>query len=243
MFEQLQTWWNERRRASAARRAAHQAQARAVRVERQRGVLEGQLAGARERLDAVRTFHGLASRDVDTDVVIKKGETVYCVATGVILVEPRRAPSQVKGRSQGVSVPIPGTSIRYRVGSFGGQVTPGEDQPTPVDTGSFVVTSTRAVFTGEKASREWAWSKLVGLSHHPLWVGLAVSNRQKISGVSTDEANLPTLRFWIDLAVGRALDDVADLEDGCAAEVAALEAELAALDTPDPSPPGLTPGR
>lgn len=243
MFERMQTWWEERQRAGEARRAAREAQATAVRVERQREVLTGQLTAARERLETVRTFHGLAAREVDTDVVVKKGETVYCVATGVLLVEPRRTPSQIKGRSQGVSVPIPGTSIRYRVGSFGGQVTPGEDRPTPVDTGSFVVTSTRAVFTGEKASREWAWSKLVGLSHHPLWIGLAVSNRQKISGVATDEASLPTLRFWIDLAVGRAHDDVDDLEEGCATEVATLEAELAALEAPGAAPPGLAPGR
>jgi hypothetical protein len=83
----------------------------------------------------------------------------------------------------------------------------------------------RAAFIGSKQTREWAWAKLIGVAHQPdaPWTAIAVSNRQKTSGVGYDNEHSGLIRFWIDLAVARATDTKA-------AFVATIEAELRALD-------------
>ena len=78
----------------------------------------------------------------------------------------RREAGHWEGRSQGVSVRVPGTkSMRYRVGASHGTYVQGVERPTPIDTGQFVITDQRAAFLGEKQTREWSWDKLIGITH------------------------------------------------------------------------------
>ena len=58
---------------------------------------------------------------------------------------------------------------------------------TPIDTGVMVVTSQRVLFVGNKATREWLFSKIVGYDDTggaSLFIN--VSNRQTTSGLQYD---------------------------------------------------------
>jgi len=129
---------------------------------------------------------------------------------GAALIEPRREAGRWQGRNQGVSIPIPHThGIRYRIGATHGTYVQGAEHPTPIDSGTSSITTTRAVFVGPKQTREWAWSKLLGITHEQdaPWTAIAVSKRQKTSGVAYDEPNAELIRFYLDLAVAIANDD------------------------------------
>lgn len=243
--------WRERRAAARRERAAKDAAAAAERARRdlaqRRGAIEDELAFAQQRLDAVRGFAGVTGSDVpdEAGLVLKRGEAVFCVVTDAVLIEPRKGPGQWKGRNQGVSMPIPGTRLRYRVGASKGSFQAGEETPTPIDTGTFVVTTTRGVFTGTKQSREWVWSKLLSVAHHdPGWTAMAVSNREKVSGIGIDADHRESLDFWIDLAVARATGTADELEADCRSDVEQLTAMLLSIDGPDavdPAPAALPP--
>ena len=223
----------------AAAKVVREAKAEAMRAaklvaerESLRKPILDELGFAEARLDAVKNFHGVTGADKpdDINIVVKAGESIYCHVTDAVLVEPKKGPGQWNGRSQGLSMPIPGTRLRYRVGASKGTFEQGEEKPTPFDTGTFTVTSTRAIFAGQKQSREWPWSKLLSVTHYdPGWTAMAVSNRQKISGVGVDSANRELFEFWIDLAVARATDDVASLEADCQSDVDQLTEQLNSL--------------
>lgn len=240
MFEAWKARRATARQARAEREAAQRAERQRRDADAKRAAITTELDQARLRLDAATGFHGATGADVPdgAGVILKKGESVYCVVTDAVLIEPRKGPGQWKGRSQGVSVPIPGTSLRYRVGASKGQFVAGEEKPTAIDTGTFVVTTTRGVFTGQKQSREWQWTKLLSATHFdPGWTAMAVANRQKVSGVGVDSANRETLDFWIDLAIARAIGTEDAIVADCRADVEQLEAALAALDPPALAPP------
>jgi hypothetical protein len=189
----------------------------------------------REFLEQARTFTGAAADDVpDMHVQLHADERVFLSVEGAYLVEPRRGQGQWQGRSQGISVHVPGTkSMRYRVGSSRGTYVQGEEKPTPIDQGEFAITTTRAIFMGPKQVREWAWSKLVGIEHadNVPWTSIAVSNRQKTSGVLYDTANEDRIRFSIDLAVATAQGTRDALVKELADELSAAQAAL-----PPPAP-------
>jgi hypothetical protein len=69
---------------------------------------------------------------------------------------------------------------------------------------------------------------------------MAVSNRQKISGVGVDSANRELFEFWIDLAVARATGDIEALEADCQSDVDQLTEQLNALG-PAPTASGELP--
>lgn len=243
MFEKFKA----KRAAAKAERAAKAEAARAAKLaaerESMRAVIVEELEFAQARLDAVKNFYGVTGADKpdDINVVVKAGESIYCHVTDAVLVEPRKGPGQWKGRSQGISMPIPGTRLRYRVGASKGTFHQGEETPTAIDTGTFTVTSTRAIFAGQKHSREWAWSKLLSVTNYdPGWTAIAVSNRQKISGVGIGSTNRELFEFWIDLAVARATNDIAALEEDCQSDVDQLTEQLNSLG-PAPSATELPP--
>ena len=72
--------------------------------------------------EALEIFEGAAKGDEpdDTSLVQKKGELVLWVGNGIYH-EAGRTPSRYVGGSSGFSIPIV-AGIRYRVGSFKGQV-------------------------------------------------------------------------------------------------------------------------
>jgi hypothetical protein len=185
-------------------------------------------------LDAALTFQGVRPEDgVTVPIALKKGERMLVTISGAMLVEPKRQAGQWQGRSQGVSVHVPGTkSMRYRVGSSRGTFVQGAEVPSAIDDGQFTVTSQRAVFVGAKQTREWMWDKLISVMHHTdvAWTAIAVSNRQKTSGVAYDEVNADLIRFRLDLAVARATDTADEL-------IGSLRAEIAALSPAPPPPP------
>ena len=78
--------------------------------------------------------------------------------------------------------------------------------PRAIDQGEFVVTSTRAAFTGTKQVRQWAWSQLAGIEHATSgpWTSIEVANRRRSFGVRYDKEHQDEIRFSIELAVATA---------------------------------------
>ena len=103
----------------------------------------------------------------DCGIMGKPGELAYAVLQGASLIEPRRLPGEWHGRNQGVSIPVY-KGVRYRVGGTKGTFQQGAEVPTPIDTGTVLISDQRVVFAGDKASREWLYPKLIGFRHDPL---------------------------------------------------------------------------
>jgi hypothetical protein len=147
-------------------------------------------AAARVQLrDAVVKLIALAGGkdepDPGSSLVLKHGERLVSEISGAGLFEPRREPGHWSGRSAGVSVPVGDTGMRVRVGKSAGTYVQGVERPTVIDTGTASVTTERVVFQGDKYTREWDYSKLIGVVHysdHPA-TAIQVSNREKTSGI------------------------------------------------------------
>jgi hypothetical protein len=165
-----------------------------------------------------------------TSLPLKSGERPLLELDGAELVEPRSSGGQWQGRSQGVSIRVPGTrSMRYRVGATRGTYVRNEEKPTVIDTGTLTITTKRAVFVGSKQSREWAWAKLTGLHDEPgvAWTAIGVSNRQKVSGVAYPPERAVEVRFYLELGAASG--------NGTAAQMLTeLEEERTAHATPAP---------
>lgn len=75
--------------------------------------------------------------------------------------------------------------------------------PLPIDHGEFVVTNSRALFTGTKQIRQWGWAQLVDIEHSEVapWSSIRVSDRQRTFGVLYDKDNQDEIRFNVELAV------------------------------------------
>jgi hypothetical protein len=211
MFEKIKA----RRAAEAAARAERGRAESEQQLEQQRQIYQWSIARVRSIADG-------SFADAPTSMALKRGERSIYAHDEVGLVESRKGPGHWHGASQGVSIRVPGTkSMRYRVGQTRGSYISGEERPTVIDHGSVVVTTTRAVFVGAKQTREWLWAKLVGFhDDDPGWIGLAVSNRQRVSGISypTNEA----------VAIVIALQAAAAAANGASDQlVAELTAQLA----------------
>ena len=116
-------------------------------------------------------------------VMLKKNEIAYMAVQGAMLVEPRKAPGQWAGGTKGVSFRV-AKGVTVRTGAMRAQYVPGEERPTPVDTGTFVITNQRCLFSGEQKTTEWAYAKLQGFSLEGEAIAIFnVSNRQKATGV------------------------------------------------------------
>ena len=119
----------------------------------------------------------------DHSLAQKKGELVLWTGQGVYQVAGR-TPSTFRGGSQGVSIPIV-AGIRYRVGSFKGQMTPGVEMQMDKDVGMVKLTNQRLIFAGPIATTEWTFAKLLSTFSNPDRTDFifGVSNRQKSSGL------------------------------------------------------------
>ena len=183
-------------------------------------------------LETAQHFHGVRPDDgVAVPIVLRKDEHMLVTMTGALLVEPRRQAGHWEGASHGLSVRVPARG-RCATGSAAtrGTFVQGAEVPSPIDEGDFTVTDQRAVFVGAKRTREWSWAKLISVQHQTdaPWTAIAVSNRQKTSGVAYDADHADLIRFWIDLAVSRATGTDDEL-------IATIESEIAALRPPPPS--------
>ena len=93
-------------------------------------------------------------------VIAKKGEHVIAVVSEVGLIESRRGPTEFKGGSTGVSFRLT-KRVSVRKSGMRGTATPGEETPTIIDEGKFIISDTRAIFVGNKQSREFEWDNLL----------------------------------------------------------------------------------
>ena len=124
------------------------------------------------------------SNAVSVEMVLKKGEhSIWSGPAG--LIETRKTAGGYVGKSRGVSIPIGHTGLRYRVGASSGTFVPGKEYQSVVDSGTVTLSNQRVVFTGQKESREWSFSKWLGAdanSSETIYL-FHVSNRQKVSGL------------------------------------------------------------
>jgi hypothetical protein len=130
-------------------------------------------------LEDAQTFKGVEPADVpDMHLQTIAGERIYLCVQGAMLIEPPGEPGQPSG----------------------------EQLPRTIDQGEFVVTSTRAVFTGTKQVRQWQWSQLNGIEHADAgpWTSIAVTSRQKTFGIRYNKEHQDEIRFIIELAVATA---------------------------------------
>jgi hypothetical protein len=108
-------------------------------------------------------------------VMAKKGELVHAELPATLLKDVTIR--QTQGGSTGFSFPIGKTGIRYRVGGYRGQSVEVGTKRVPADSGLLVITSTRAVFLGNKKTVEMLYSKLVNLTVFSDGVQFHQSNR------------------------------------------------------------------
>ena len=119
----------------------------------------------------------------DHSLVQKKGELILWTGQGIYHVAGR-TPSTFSGGSQGFSIPLV-AGIRFRVGSFKGQMIPGVEMQMDKDQGMVKLTNQRLIFAGPIATTEWAFTKLLSAFSNPDRTDFifGVSNRQKSSGL------------------------------------------------------------
>ena len=166
-----ETWRERHAEKKASKELAHEHEAWA-----------GQQKLADELAQLARTA---AAGGTPLDGLLSKKGEIGLASFPAALIEPRVAPGHYTGGYSGVSVHI-AKGVNYRVGGSRGHYVPGPEVQMPVDRGTAYVTSQRVVFTGGKATREWAYGKLVGTdaSGDDHTVLLHVSNRQKVSGLA-----------------------------------------------------------
>ena len=91
------------------------------------------------------------------------------------------------------------------------------------------------VFQGAGKTREWLFTKLIGVDHDPErgMSMLHVSNRQKASGLAYGEEISDAFRLRMDVALAHHMGDLAGLQVVLKERIAELEAE-------EPPPPMVT---
>jgi hypothetical protein len=204
-------------------------------------------------VNLIAIAEGQDSTDPDWSLVLRPGERLVSTVQGCGLFEPRRGPGHWEGRSAGVSVPVPDTRLRVRVGKSAGTFVQGAETPTIIDSGNASITTQRVVFQGDKYTREWDFSKLIGVVHysdHPA-TAIQVSNRQKTSGIVYPGPPSEPLRLAMTVAIamfqGETEETLKELRD----ELAKLDASVssAAISTSDsdskhtdPTPPSTQAG-
>jgi hypothetical protein len=143
------------------------------------------------------------SRESDSSLVLHRGERLVYGITNGGLFEPRRGPGHWSGRSGGFSVPVT-DGIRFRIGKSAGTYVQGAENPTVIDKGDISFTTQRVVFRGGKYTREWLFSKLIGVTHdvHEPWTAIQVSNRDKTSGITYAGLAPEVVRLSLAVAIG-----------------------------------------
>ena len=203
---------------------------------------EGEVEELRLMLDTVQTFRGFSPEEMTSGgegvpIAPKRGERIFMIVSGIGLVESRKGRGHYQGGYSGFSFRIM-KGVRYHTGGSRGQFIPGEEKPTMIDNGTATVTDRRVVFQGAKATREWAYPKLIGIEHDsalPMTM-IHVSNRQKPSGLWYGEEASENVRFRLSLATAVFAETVD-------AMTSSLKKELAEMESQRPAArPGLTGG-
>jgi hypothetical protein len=221
--------WEKHQEHHSAREAARRADQDAKKV-----------AELTKRREVVNTLiliaEGQGENDPEWPLITRRGERVVSAMVGTGLFETRRGAGHWSGASAGVSVPTGIDGIRLRVGKTRGTYVQGDEEPTVIDTGNASITTQRIVFQGDKYTREWAYSKLIGVMHftdHPA-TAIQVSNRQKTSGIvypgdDTVEATRLSMSVAIGMFNGETDETIADLKK----HLAELDSQIAQLTPAD----------
>jgi len=173
--------------------------------------------------------------------MLKPGEACFWSLDGAGLVENRHGQGHYVAGTAGVSIPTGIGRTRVRLGTVRGHFEPGAEADMVIDTGTALVTTARILFLGSKATREWAFSKLVGLSVHGLaphvvYLELSVSNRQKVSGLAIPAVIVDELEFRLNLARAVAAGDRSEV-------IAHAQADVDAHATQEPIAPAAVAAR
>ncbi len=180
--------------------------------------IDAEIALLKETLDFFENYKTQFDESEPSGVIAKADEHVLGIAQGVALIESRRLPTTFQGGSKGYSVRVAkGVSIRQSRSR--GTATQGDDVPTDIDRGRFVVTDQRGIFIGEKQTREFKWDNLVSYQIGSLGKNavlyLPVTNREKVSGVAGDHLSMTQIEervgFGVSCAHGRSEQFIAQL--------------------------------
>jgi len=227
-FKELMAKQEKRRRGIEQRRVAED-------YEEDRADWAEELENARDDLGlAEATPEDFIEASGEAPILLKKAEFPILVITNIGLVEMGREGGSYQGGSQGVSFRV-AKGVSYRVGGHKGNFVPGPEVLKMVDEGTAVVTNQRVVFQGAGKTREWLFTKLIGVDHDPErgMSMLHVSNRQKASGLAYGEEISDAFRLRMDVALAHFTDDLEGLQVVLKERVAELEAE-------EPAPPMVT---
>jgi hypothetical protein len=183
-----------------------------------------------EKIEFFTNHESQFNEAVPSGVIAKSGEHVIAVVSEVGLIESRRGPSEFKGGSTGLSFRLT-KRVSVRKSGMRGTATPGEETPTVIDDGKFIISDTRAVFVGNKQSREFEWDNL--LSYDMQIVGkrnailyLPVSNRQKVSGIASDLLSIEQVQQRVAFGVAVATGRKAEFLEMLKKELSEVESEL-----------------
>jgi hypothetical protein len=200
--------------------------------------VQAEIAELKEAL-AFFTHHETQFNEADgSGFIAKRDEHVVALVSEVGLVEAQRGPTEFKGGAIGFSFRV---TDRIAVGPsrFRGTSKRGEERPTLIDSGRFVITDQRAVFLGGKQTREFDWDKLlayelVALDKKSAMLMLPVSNRQKVSGIAADTPSMNHVHQRVAFGVAVATGRKDAFLDGLVAAIAEAEADLRMLAKPSP---------
>jgi hypothetical protein len=163
--------------------------------------------------------------DASIPVALHAGEHALLVLQGVDLVEPRRLPGHWSGGSSGFTFHV-ARRVSPSAGQSPGHLVEGE-AVTPLDQGSVTVTDRRVVFTGGREAREWDFEHTIGFHNYeePPWTAIAVSGRQRVSGIRYPVEATEGFRFALVLGIARARGNVGSLIADLNEQLAQLESE------------------
>ncbi len=188
-------------------------------------------------VDLIRIAEGGSKEVPGWPLMLKAGERLVHALSNGGLFEPRRGAGHWSGRSAGFSVPV-ADGIRFRIGKSAGTYVQGADKPTIIDTGDISFTTQRVVFQGGKFTREWLFSKLIGITHDASQpcTAIHVSNREKTSGIVYQGQSLDLVRLHLAAAVaifnGEGAEVVEELREKLNSLDAAMPAEAPSVALP-----------
>jgi hypothetical protein len=140
------------------------------------------IAFAETQAGRLQRFIDRAPFDAEPRFSLRQGEMVVYELSKASLAETRRGP-RVSHRSANAF------TFRFAPGFYytaagGKSVSDSVDEMSEIDTGRATFTNKRVIFVGEKQTREWDFSKLLGWEvASGGYIMMAVSNRQRMSGV------------------------------------------------------------
>lgn len=215
--------WRRRRRKKAEEEAAK------LTPEK----LRAEISQLQEALEFFENHESQHNEAEPSGIVAQRDEHIIADVSEVGLVESRRGPTQFKGGSTGVSFRLT-KRISVRQSGMKGRAIQGEESPTLIDTGRFIVSDKRAVFVGVKQSREFEWQKLLAYTTQTLdkksaILFLPVSNRQKTSGIAADTTSIEQIHQRVSFGVAVATGRKDDFLESLRREIREARDELAAL--------------